>query len=158
MSKPSKINVFAQALSRKKDLEACEHMLKTALAFCNNTEIDSLISKALEVINNERTTYNDAVAEARTAAQQVKTIFINDVPVEIPAGYDVKRVTMCGMLRLNVYLAEGETHIAQICTANADGSDVGGFIIWRHVDEQLPELFTSEQAALRFFFAQYVEA
>lgn len=157
MAKTTKINQFAQALSRKKDLEACEQMLKSALVFCNQPEVDSLINKALEVINNERTTYNDAVADARTAAQQVKTIFIKDVPVEIPAGYDVKRVTMTGMLRLNVNQTEGEPHIAQIYTANADGSDVGGFIIWRHA-AAMPELFTSEQAALRFFFSQYVEA
>jgi|SRR6478736_1533277 len=157
MSKPSKINQFAGALKRKDDLEVCERMLNTAAMYCNNPEVDSLINKALEVISNARTTYNDEVSAARRAAQEVTTIFIKDVPVEIPAGYDVTRVTMCGMLRLNIYVKESGELIGQIMTANRDGSDVGGFIIWRHA-AAMPELSTSEQHALRFFFSQYVGA
>lgn len=157
MGKPSKINQFAGALKRKDDLEVCERMLNTAAMYCNNPEVDSLISKALNVISNARTEYNDEVAAARRAAQKVTTIFIKDVPVEIPVGYDVKRVTMTGELRLNVYRAESRELLGQVMTCNRDGSDVGGFVVWKQ-GAQMPELSTSEHAALRLFLNHYLEA
>lgn len=154
MAKTTKINQFARAVTARNDLETCERMLNTAHLYAN-PEIKPLIEQALKIITDQRSELSDALAEARIQAQKVRTIFIKDVPVEIPDGYDVKRVTMTGMLRLNVYNAESGELLAQIMTANRDGSDVGGFIIWRKA-AAMPELSTSEHSALSFFFSHYV--
>lgn len=154
MAKTTKINQFARAVTARNDLETCERMLNTAHLYAN-PEIKPLIEQALKIITDQRSELSDALAEARIQAQKVRTVFIKDVPVEVPEGYDVKRVTMCGQLRLCVYDEESGSCVAQICTANKDGSDVGGFVVWKNNGrgEQLPELFTSEHQAAVFFLA-----
>lgn len=159
MAKTTKINQFARAVTARNDLETCERMLNTAHLYAN-PEIKPLIEQALTIITDQRSQLSDALAEARTQAQRVRTIFIKDVPVEIPEGYDVKRVTMTGELRLNVYRSESQEMIAQVYTANRDGSDVGGFVIWENHarGEALPELHANEQTALSFYLSHYVGA
>lgn len=156
MAKTTKINQFARAVTARNDLETCERMLNTAHLYAN-AEIKPLIETALRIITEQRSELSDALAEARIQAQKVRTVFIKDVPVEVPDGYDVKRVTMCGQLRLTVHNAESGSCVAQICTANKDGSDVGGFVVWKNNGrgEQLPDLFNNEHSALSHFLSNY---